>query len=168
MNQCWATGPAYPSGPQGVGESVKGGREERMSGLVRRRALGRERLHTAPQRQPDLRVVGWPASECPSKSSPTPGSLSWQGPSPGPLLCLCPAGSRFSSHFALQCRGREAGASSTYWAGYGSLHLPAQSQPDLPLCQGSAAPLSAPFSMILQGSSTRQSPSLSRRAHVVP
>lgn len=44
---------------------------------------------------------------------------------------------------------REAGASSTYWAGYGSCVSPARSKPDLPLCQGSAAPLSP----ILDGSS---------------
>lgn len=44
--------------------------------LVRRKDAGQRETHTAPQCQPDLRVVGWPASECPSKSSPTPGSLS--------------------------------------------------------------------------------------------
>lgn len=44
--------------------------------LLRGKDAGQEQTHTTPQCRPDLRVVGWPASECPSKSSPTPGSLS--------------------------------------------------------------------------------------------
>lgn len=138
-----------PSGPQGVGESVTGGREERISEPGEEKGCWAD-THSAPQRQPDLRGVGWPASECPSRSSPTPGHCPDTGPPPGPSLVCVPWRHVSNSPICLaSVEEREAGASSTYWAGYGSCVSPARSKPDLPLCQGSAAPLSP----ILDGSS---------------
>lgn len=73
---------------------------------MRRKDAGQ--THTAPQHWPDLRGLGWPASECPSRSSPTPGHCPDTGSPPGPsLVSVCPEGMFPTPQFALQVLRKE-------------------------------------------------------------
>lgn len=92
-----------------MGESVKGGREERMSEPGEEKGRWAERdTHCTTAPQPDLRVVGWPASECPSKSSPTPWvTVLTQALLLALSVSVCPAGTFPAPHFALQVSRKE-------------------------------------------------------------
>lgn len=151
MKQCWAAGP-YPSGPQGVGESVTGGREERISEPGEEKGCWAD-THSAPQRQPDLRGVGWPASECPSRSSPTPGHCPDTGPPPGPSLSsVCPGGTFPTPQFALQVLRKEKQEQVPLTGQVMGPVSPLLGQSLTCLCVRGQLHLSAPFSMVLQGS----------------